>query len=198
MITEKMNAKDIIKEFKKDLKDINKHFGKHYEKCFKRQVLQSTKFPFVPDPLHFTSSRKNKYLMYIEAKKRSDWKNNKYYYVCYNNSTEYMYCIDLDSILIFPPHFFSRYRERFIKNNNITTQQVIIKYFKHNLIISIKLNTKDKTFMGSCNDGIVFGEYNNGLAIVKTFISRDMLFEKQKKLNLKLEKIREKTWKQIA
>ena len=52
--------------------------------------------------------------------------------------------------------------------------------------------------MGSCNDGIVFGEYNNGLAIVKTFISRDMLFEKQKKLNLKLEKIREKTWKQIA
>ena len=109
-----------------------------------------------------------------------------------------MYCIDLDSILIFPPHFFSRYRERFIKNNNITTQQVIIKYFKNNLIITVKLNNKDKTFMGSCNDGIVFGEYDNELVFIKTFISRDMLFEKQKKMNLKLEKIREETWKQIA
>lgn len=65
-------------------------------------------------------------------------------------------------------------------------------------IYQIPICSRPITLMGSCNDGIVFGEYNNELAIIKTFISRDMLFEKQKKLNLKLEKIREETWKQIA
>ena len=52
--------------------------------------------------------------------------------------------------------------------------------------------------MGTCKDGIAFGKYENGIGIVKTFISREMQFDKQKKLNNYIDKLREEVWKQIA
>lgn len=193
-----MTKSEILKEIVKDLNEVNTHFGKHYETCFKRQILQSTTFPFVPSPLHFTSSRKNKYLIYVEAKKRGDWKPRAYYCVCNVGNMAYMCDNKLSSLYVFAPHFFSRYRQRFIKDSEITTQQVIERYFRRNLIISYKLRGSDNTFIGTCNDGIVFGTYKDDFAVIKTFISRDMQFDNQKTLCDNLDKCREKIWKRIA
>ena len=84
-----MTYPEILKEIIKDNAEIKEHFGKHFKTCFKRQVLQATSFPFVPPPLHFTSSRRNKYLIYIEARKRGDWKTDTFHYVCYVGNKAY-------------------------------------------------------------------------------------------------------------
>lgn len=193
-----MNHFEILKEILKDREEIKEHFAKHYRTCFKRQVLKATTFPFVPSPLHFTSSRRNKYLIYIEARKKGDWKTNTFYYVCCAGNIAYLYNKELNLLSVFTPHFFSRYRERFIMDNNITTKQVIEKFFKNNLLTTCKVRVQDNTFMGTCKDGIAFGKYEKGIAIIKTFISRDMQFDKQKVLCNHIDRFREDIWKQLA
>ena len=47
MIVPSMSNNEILKEMLKDLREVKEHFGKHYKTCFKRQVLQAAKFPFI-------------------------------------------------------------------------------------------------------------------------------------------------------
>lgn len=198
MIVPSMSNNEILKEMLKDLREVKEHFGKHYKTCFKHQVLQAAKFPFIPSPLHFTSSRRNKYLIYIEARKRGDWQTDRFHYICYAGNKAYMFNKRDNVFTVFIPHFFSRYRERYIKNDRITTKQVIERFFKHNLSLTCRVKEHNNSFMGTCEEGIVFGDYENGIAIIKTFISREMQFEKQKNLCNSIDRFRQDLWEQLA
>ena len=52
--------------------------------------------------------------------------------------------------------------------------------------------------MGTCEEGIVLGDYENDIAIIKTFISTEMQFEKQKNLCNSIDRFRQDLWEQLA
>ena len=82
------------------------------------------------------------------------------------------------SILMFPPHFFQRYRDRFMEGNNDIKGIDLIKYFFcRNPTFSSDETVEDKRiFQTSCEDGVCLGiEKEKNIFIQRTFITYEML-----------------------
>ena len=104
--------------------------------------------------------------------------------------------LDMNIISIYPPHFFKRYRERIVKDESISNEDIIRQYFKNDwglMGVVVKEdfesvyhcfendNKDDKvSFVAATSKGYCFGEKQGNVNIIKTIISEDMLFENQK------------------
>lgn len=196
-----MEDKNIIaqvkQDFSKDLKNIILYLKDKGTERFRRDVLKAAKYPYFPMPTYYTTSNGHKYMIIAIARKRSSWKNLEYYFARIINNKVYSFDSYENNIVIYPLHVFVRYRERFLKDTNIPISDVIKIFFKRNPIFLYK-GRVDRTYMASCGDGVVFGIVKDGYRVVKTFISTDMQFEKQKRLSVFLEKLRLEWWKELA
>lgn len=86
-----------------------------------------------------------------------------------------------DKISIFPCHFFSRYRSRYLKDDNLSAKDVILHFHTNNTNAYGEVVDDDFNFALTCNDGVMLGTISEDGSIVvnKTFVGFDMLFDSQ-------------------
>lgn len=89
---------------------------------------------------------------------------------------------------IYTPHFFDRYRERFLKDMSISKPEVIYRFIRGNLKMSSTGKSSDKYPNGiwvACNDGLILCNHLNNIhQEAKTFITYDMAGVDQKEFAL--------------
>lgn len=202
-----MTVQDIHKEVFEDLKNL-KYKMDDCRNEFKKAVLRSSHFPLTRSYEFKTREKRNVFFVDFTALKRSDWKRIILTIYGIYSRLEGMYAvvpkIDMNLISIHPPHFFTRYRERILKDDSLSNLDVIRKYFKNSWgftgavvnhdfqAVYHRFENDDKndkvSFVGATSEGYCFGEKQGNVNIIKTIISEDMLFENQKFLFSELKK----------
>ena len=188
MIVTSMTDEELLIEVSKDYGSCLSRVQKDYN-FYRRTIVKSSKFPIYFKPIEYTSSRKNKFLLFIEAKSKKDSTNFLMTFVTYYLKPEGIYAIMIypksnysKTIVIYPPHFFERYKERYL-GRDIDTLDSIKEFFRYNSSNIIQF-TEGNYYRGSCTHGFVFGEkLNENINILKTFITENMLKGDQNSLN---------------
>lgn len=201
MIVPSMTVQEIHKEVFEDLKNL----GNKLDECrndFKKTVLKSTSYPLTRSYDFKTREKRNLFFVEFTALKRSDWKRTILTIYGIYSRPEGMYAvvpiIEMKTISIYPPHFFKRFRERIVKDELISNENIIRQYFKNDwgfmgVVVNKDFETvyhcfehdnkNDKvSFVAATSQGYCFGEKQGDVNIIKTIISEDMLFENQKPL----------------
>ena len=216
-----MTPVDIFNNYLQDRTKVYYWIEKNKPKVMKgfSKILSFPKY-YIEDYKH-TVSGVDYLLLYYQQKPKSDLQTdfiatcsleNKKYFIAFRFCTDInkkeKTCKAVAKIDLFNGHFFERFKERYLKNDNMSIKDVIGKYFSHlttlnyleiNDEIINDWNTKYGEFstVFYTNLGICFG--NNSICqppnlpfikgkanevVVheyKTFISFDMLTEQQKK-----------------
>jgi len=188
MIVPAMSETEIQNELSKDYKSCIARIQKDMNK-YRRGIIKASKFPFYFKPIEHTSPSKNNFIIYVDAKSKKDALMPFITIVAYYNRPEGIYAAMIFpvfggkfKVLIYPPHFFKRYKERYIKED-LSNIMVIKAFFRNNPTYMLQV-VEDENFSGSCNQGFVFGKIlNPSISIIKTFISTDMLKGDQTSLN---------------
>lgn len=199
MIVPTMTVKEIHEEVFHDLKSLNSKMQYSYNE-FKDLVLGTSNYPFTR--CYELVTKKNN-LLFVEftARKRSDWRKPilSIYGIYNRQDGKYAFSptIDKNILSIYPPHFFSRYRERIVKDDTLSNDQIIRHYFKHDWgFMGVKVDEKFKdvfhdfendsdeavSFVAATSLGYCFGEKQGKINVIKTIISEDMLFDNQKQV----------------
>ena len=184
MILPTMTLPELVNELLKDSKEViarQKSFMPKFDRIRKRRVI----YPWLWETT-------------VQTKRRNDWCMGYYayskkdasaifpqlsIYFRYANATWAAFLIqhkDRTCLLLFSPHFFKRYIERFLKEVQEDIQFPIKEYAKSFFlrnyhITPYKPETED-TVRGFCEDGMFLGEWiQEDVGLVKTFLSRDEL-----------------------
>lgn len=205
MIVPSMTVREIHKEVFEDIKSLNNKMNA-CKKDFERLVLKSSKYPVTASYPCTTLKRKNKFTVYYTARRRSERRNPILHIVGVYSRPEGKYAVaptlDMNIVSIYPPHFFKRYRERILKDDSISNEEIINLYFKNDwgfvgaiinehyesIYHSFEDSEADEkvSFVGATSQGYCFGERQGTISILKTIISEDMLFDNQKTIFMKL------------
>ena len=195
MITEKMSFQEIAEAMRKDWRE---ELISCYEHCFgmrkkyHRFILKNIK----PDQFYDLGRRekitnnKNKYIFLFFTHGRKEYKAEG---LLRSFRLEYLRkdgihvakinVFNTKEVTFFTPHFFDRYRERFLEKNfdvdDWTKEDVIDDYFLHNIgeVSRSQNNPKypDGIFV-TCDNGVILGvDLGEGLWEYRTFISFEML-----------------------
>lgn len=187
MLTHTMTYKQMQEEFFYDMNNLLlPHLIKVYDKRAKRAILKTTKFPIIFNPVYFTSKRQNRWIIMYYAIDKKLAHDACCVILLTVDTPEgvYVYRKDMGTddmlITVYPPHFFSRYRSRQLKDDSLTTEEVIIKFFKNNFdgMIARKENIAE----AAIREGYALGEVLSmecNLVMMKTFITNKMLKEDQ-------------------
>ncbi len=206
MIVPSMTVQEIHKEVFEDIKNLRSKLDL-YRKDFKKTVLKGSRYPLMRSYDCKTSEKNNLFIVDFTALKRSNWKKPilSIYGIYSRPEGKYAVALTLDMniISIYPPHFFKRYRDRIVKDESISNEDIIRQYFKNDwgfmgAVVNEDFeaifhcfesdNKNDKvSFVAATSQGYCFGEKQGNVNIIKTIISEDMLFENQKNLFNKLK-----------
>ena len=206
MIVPSMTVEEIHKEVFKDIKNLRNKID-DFKKDFGKAVLKVSRYPFTKSYDCKTREKKNLFIVYFSALKRSNWKKPilsiNGIYSRPEGKYAFSITLEMNLISIFPPHFFKRYRERIVKDEAILEEDTIRLYFKNawgfmgsvvnenfeSVYHCFEANDKnDKiSFVAATSEGYCFGEKQGNVNIIKTIISEDMLFDNQKFLFLELK-----------
>ena len=198
MIVDSMTLEEIAQELQNDFETANRIAWYRYDK-YKSLVLKSKSFPLFRHYECKTPQRKNRFFVQYSAFKRSDWKNPIKKTYCIFARPEGLFCalvgLKEDMIYLYPPHFFSRYRERIIKRDDISNEDLIhlfldrtwgfyAEFAEYVNIDELKDWEQLKTegpidFVGTCPDGVLFGEIHGNVCLIKTIIPECMLHPDQ-------------------
>lgn len=196
-----MTAKEIYKEVFEDIPNLGNKLLV-FRKDFGKAVLKTSRYPYTKGYFYKTREKKNTFIINFTALKRGSWNNPIVSFHCIYSRPEGKYGVTLTlnmrMISIYPPHFFKRYRERIVKDESISNEDLIRQYFKNawGLLIAVvdenyeavyhTFENKDEndiiSFVAAANQGFLFGEKQGNINIIKTIISEDMLFENQKSI----------------
>lgn len=184
MILTTMTDAEIRSEIEKDFPEIGK-FSIYKDKDYRRAVIKSTRFPFT---MLFTKKTKNnnKWMLIYEARTKKDRKDSRIHFIVINNSDKGLWCVmptfanDQLHIIIYQPHFFSRYRERF--KINFTGERLIYEYFSRNYDYVYEIQEKQlddihkvRECFGASKDGVALGVLTTSDNVFfKTFITYEM------------------------
>ena len=104
----------------------------------------------------------------------------------YKDYGQYVLCLRdayPSNYVVYTPHFFDRYQERFLQDPTLDRISVMTKYFRSNRANFINVVPDDKrgkTIYAVTMDGVCFADDNlNGNYIMKTFVTYEMLFTNQ-------------------
>ncbi len=202
-----MTVQEIHKEVFEDFKNLKGKLDES-KKEFEKSVLKGRrKYPLSKSFEIKTRERKNLFIVTYTALRRSDWKKPVFsvYSIYFRPEGNYAVSLSLDLkiISIHPPHFFKRYRERIVKDEFISNEDIIKQYFKNDWgFVGVVVNKdfesiyycfenddkNDKvSFVAATSQGYCFAEKQGDVNIIKTIISEDMLFENQKFIFNKLK-----------
>jgi len=153
---------------------------------YRRLIIKSSRFPLYFKPVEYTSKRGNDYLIFFQANTKKDYDGRILFAViCVHNTKEGLNVMMFvkppqRNIVIYSPHLFSRYRTRFLKEDSLSSLDVIKRFFKINATTVVNHVGNDE-IVGTCNEGVLLGKFIDGgkVVIYKTFVSFDMLFENQ-------------------
>lgn len=175
---------EIYQEVRSEYTNVNS-YACNISAKYRRTIIKSTKFPLYFKPIEYTTPKGNKCLILFEARCKKDANNILYTMVCVFNKNgglnAMMYTKPPQrNITIYSPHLFSRYRTRFLKDDSLSSIDVIKRFFQINPT-AMGGQTKGDEIACTCNEGVLFGKHiDDGKIIVfKTFVAFDMLFQNQ-------------------
>jgi len=188
MIVPAMSVTEIYKELARDYDYCVSRIQRDMNQ-YRRAIIKSSKFPMCFKPIDYVAPSRNHFIILVEAKSKRDASDPFITFVGYYLRPEGIYAAMAfptsggeKRIFLYPPHFFERYKERYLKEE-VTTLDSIKTYFKINSANILEFTEGDK-FRGSCNQGFVFGEkLLTNVFIIKTFVSNEMLKGEQIELN---------------
>lgn len=181
-------ATDIEKrqDIQKDRRDLIDFFETILQRAdYRRKVKKATHFPFVYIAT-FKSRRGNRYKIIVTPTDKKSGLTNPILSVYTSLDTKegtYILRYDwvLDHVSIFTPHFFRRYRERFLKDEALSSEEVRDKFLLRNQNLSSG-NGKVAEDIGTCRDGYIYirrKDINTNVCV--TFVSPEMLTDEQQR-----------------
>lgn len=181
-------ATDIEKrqDIQKDRRDLIDFFETILQRAdYRRKVKKATHFPFVYIAT-FKSRRGNRYKVIVTPTDKKSGLTNPILSVYTSLDTKegtYILRYDwvLDHVSIFTPHFFRRYRERFLKDEALSSEEVRDKFLLRNQNLSSG-NGKVAEDIGTCRDGYIYirrKDINTNVCV--TFVSPEMLTDEQQR-----------------
>lgn len=193
-----MTLEEVAQELLADLPNAQHIAGFRYQK-FKSLVLKSTRFPIIRHYECKTVQKKNRFFVSFSAFKRGDWKAPYDHFYCIYARPEGLYCAVVglkdDFVYIYPPHFFARYRERIIRREDISPEDLIhlfmSRFWSHYARLIEPEDIEDVNqweqlveegtvdFVGTCPDGVIFGQRTQNVVLNKTIVSESMLYPNQ-------------------
>jgi len=197
MIVDSMTLEEVAAQYKGDLDDLLAK-RKYFQPKFSSFVKRSTRFPVRAQYEYISHTNHNKYFFCYSAQKRGEWNYPHCIAVGVFDRPEGKYAVVSTfaggSFIIFPPHFFARYRERILKDETIYGEALIKRFFSVNSMFLKeeltaahsraykKYESEDGAIQaGRCTEGNVFLEIlSANVVIMKTIISDEMLYENQK------------------
>lgn len=201
MLVTGMTGDEIFQEIKADFPNVLQLSDVKVTKVNK--IIQKS----VLFPIHVhsfvTTKRKNNWIILWEAKsKKHTGDKSLLTLICWQDTSigKYVFMPSLDdndmSLVIYPPHFFSRYAER--TGLNLTGIDLIRQFFEKNANYGFDLKYEDSdghpcyNIYGSCKEGVAMGLAvpEKKLYLLKTFITYDMLKGEQIELFCENERIR--------
>lgn len=187
MIVHSMMHAEVYRELDADRENLERWWDHRYDE-YRRRALKTTKFP-VSWKTEYVSPRKNQYILIVTCTRR----RFEGYYGCVllalrkekHGYTVYLTKLNQGTIMgktVFLPHFFDRYAERagidksgvdlirhFFANQSggyiLSSQQLASR--------SVRYNGRDHRFM-AIHDGVLLGDLDDDIFIVRTFITYDM------------------------
>ncbi|RYE59314.1 MAG: hypothetical protein EOP48_01275 [Sphingobacteriales bacterium] len=207
MIVPSMSLREIHNELKSDYSNVVTKKDLFFKE-FRRMVLKASNFPFTRTYECTTPIKKNLYILMFSAPSRGyEDKPEFSVYVIYNTSKgKYLASLIFqhDIITIYAPHFFRRYRERILKDNLISNDEIIRNYIKKDRGFTGGFVTKQVedcfksfeeqhqeepvNFAGATLDGYCFGFKEGCNIIVRTIISPEMVKDDQRELFITMKK----------
>lgn len=198
MITNHLTFDDIYKQLSYDIKvfESSKEFKLIINK-YRKEVIRTKKKSLNFRPKTFKSGKfQNNWFMRSTAVINNKTKNFSldvsYYtfrYLERGGMIAYNLCMngsdDKPKLFIFPQHFWERYRERFVKEDDLRGFDLIHYFFEYNGVSKI-YNNKERSELdvtGICSDGLCLGEIcseNDNIINFKTYISSEEMYNKQK------------------
>lgn len=194
MIVPSMTHAEVYAELDKDRDNVARWFD-HQADTYRRKALKTQKFP-VTWWLDYTSPRKNRYLLGITCTRRNydrfhgltvlALRREERGYTVYLN---YLGCKHLFRKMVFLQHVFDRYADP-ERGNVQKTGLDLIRHFAENQSNgtfldnqrlagrSVRYNGRDHLF-AALNDGVILGDVEDGIFIVRTFITYEMATGKQ-------------------
>ena len=185
MITTSMTATELFEEIKDDYPNV---FAISDAKDAKvsRIVKKSSIFPM---NIHsfVTTKIKNKWLILWESHSKKEIGDNcRISFICYHDTGHGKYAYmpvfvkGQMVLLVFPPHFFSRFVERM--DIDLTGEDLMRRYFEVNNSYSFTFSREEvdggyrENVLATCKEGIAIGFKAVGLDVflLKTFITYDM------------------------
>ena len=182
-----MTHAEVYAELDKDRENVARWYD-HQSEIYRRRALKTQKFP-VTWWLDYTSPRKNRYLIGITCTRR---KFDKYHAITTIalRREQRGYSVYLTSInsyspikkTVFVQHAFDRYAER--ANIQKTGLDLIHHFLEHQYgghVItdqrlagrSVRYNGRNHKFI-AMQEGVMLGDMEDGIFIVRTFITYDM------------------------
>ena len=196
-----MSDEEIYEEIKTDFSNLDDKI-RYSENKFQSALKKATHFPFVQSYPYETRERHNRYVITYTAQGFFD----------YNRPLVSVHCLFRDksgeaaaavnwmtgNIMMYQNHFFRRYRERVIKDTSVSIQDTIERFFsKEWSFFGVKITQEledifhcfeghyadDRVDVLVCaEEGYAFGCQKEGLFVIKTIITDEMLSERQRAL----------------
>ena len=189
-----LTNEELVAEFRHDWKTNlwDRCYGTMSDPKYRKYILKNVK----NDQRHYFKPVKleengNTYILQIDTKGRSDYKKNGLLFIIYKLYTrkEGTYAMmqytlrskpDEDKYCIYPPHLFERYRERALKDTDLSEEETIFKFFQNDNATFKNIHKHHEKYSNSLfcvtTDGVMLGEkLDDTLMIAKTYISHDML-----------------------
>ena len=210
MLLPNMTYKEAFEEINKDYEDIQKGEQKICQQ-FTRFLLKTTRrFPILQRYTYTTPVRKNKLCFICTSSKRNiDAQSGISIYIIWDNAygknVIWMNKLVHDRrngryglIVVMTSHLFSRYRERFLKDQDMTNEEVINHFMERNCQMvgtdisnellpgSMELEDRSKLKIAYVSQqGVSFGVVvETEVVLMKTFVSYDMLYPNQEAILL--------------
>ena len=201
MIVDSMTLQEIHRELHDDYLNTVGTLDNRLRK-FGSAVLKTSRYPIRRHYECRSIQKRNRFWVMLTAIKRGEWNDPVIDYYCVFDRPEGLFCAVLDprggNTFVFPPHFFSRYRERVLGGSGMSGPD-LIRYFVNRIWMwSFMLLSEDRRkgvasmdevlskesidFMAYHPDGVMFGERTDNIYLIKTIVTFDMLFRDQKEL----------------
>ena len=182
------------KDIQKDRDELIRFFDSVIERAeYQRKVKKATRFPFTYIAT-FKSSRGNRYkVLFTPTDKKSGLKNPILSVYTSLEKEEGTYILRYDwvknNVAIYTPHFFRRYRERFLKDEALSSGEVRDKFLLRNQNVTSS-SIEEGEDIGTCKDGYIYiRRKDKHTNICVTFVSPDLLTEEQLKDRTELLKV---------
>ena len=193
MVVETMTYKEIWSEINKDYKGIIQYKLQDADKILRKKVIASSSTQKIIriSPIRFKSKSTNlNHCLIPYCLGKTDYKKNGMLFVLYSYIyRKYgIYAFSLngekyETLNVYTPHLFSRYRERFLDDSSLKMEEVMEEFFINNVVSPIEEINNEKypdSFFSTVKDGVLLGvKQPDNILEFKTFLSSELLRNQQ-------------------